>query len=261
MLKVLKSKDCKKPTSKPCLKALKKATKCKKSISTEVKDTSKSQVVSGSNNRITNKLFGFPHYDYKNPFPQSSSFSNSGLGYSHYNSLGTSSGLSQQSWYAPSSAPTRIGGSGQRLQTNYGSLYENRLKKLEDELKKKTNPAKTTSTGTGTSTATSDSGSQTEKTHVNKQFTAIEDGDGNITGFRKPTGRPPVDKIGIEMMWNSSDPKGNELWENPENKGKSKIPRGWVERFNSDGDEWSEANNKYEQRGQPPTSPDKQKGD
>lgn len=263
MLKILKSKDCKKPKTKKCAKALNKYAKKKYSKKEEIVKKETIDVKAGSNNKIQigtgntigskktptgilNSLGGtyknttsLPQFNYDNPFAQNTSLGTPTLGYSN---------TSSSRWFAPQPAPTMVGTTTRiPRQQNYDSLFA-RLTALENNNKSK-NKSSTTGTGTDPEPEKSNTGSQTEKTHVNKQFTAIEDSDGNITGFKKPSGRPPVDKKGIEMMWNSGDPVGNELWENPEYSGQGKIPKGWVERFNDSGMEWNEDTAQYEQRG------------
>jgi len=256
MLKVLKSKDCKKPKTKKCARALTKYAKKRYSKTEEVVKKEEIDVKAGSNNKIQigtgntmgsskvptgilNSLGGsykttssLPQYSHGDPFGQSSGLSNPTLGYNS----------TANRWFAPQPAPTMMGSTTRfPTQPNYNSLFA-RLRALEKDREK----PKTSETGTETETETGTGTDAETQFQGVKQYTPIKDDEGKITGYRKPAGKAPKDTGGVNMKWNKKNPDGNELWKNPESSSSSNIPKGWVTAYNDAGEVWNEDTAQYE---------------
>lgn len=273
MLKVLKSKDCKKPKTKKCVKALTKYAKKQYSKKEEVIKKETIDVKAGSNNKIQigtgNKMgtgktptgilsslggtykntSSIPQFNHANPFSQNTGLSTPSIGYN-----------SNTRWFAPQSAPTMVGTTTRfPTQPNYASLYE-RLKKLEAKDKKDTGTGTGTGTDTGTGKETESFGQQFEGV---KEYVPIKDSEGKITGYKKPRGKSPKDTHGVPMKWNSENPDGNELWNNPESSSPDNIARAWVTATNDADYVWNEETNEYERPTDDDagTGRDKEKGD
>lgn len=255
MLKVLKSKDCKKPKTKKCAKALTKYAKKRYSKNEEVIKKETIDIKAGSNNKIQvgtgnkmgstrtqtkktptgilNSLGGtyktistLPQFNHSNPFSQNTGLSTPTLGYN---------ATTSNRWFAPMPPPTMTGTTTRfPTQPNYNSLYA-RLTALETKGK-----STSTSTSTGSNFGQTFSGQK-------ENLTPIKDSDGNITGYKKPRGSAPRDTLNRPMKWNKTNPDANELWKNPESNSESDISRGWVTATNDADYVWNEDTAKYEE--------------
>ena len=228
MLKILKSKDCSKPKTKKCSRALTKYAKKKygkktkdkpKASSTKPKvSSSKSQISTakdtkapvqqGNNNKISYNIkshSGLPNYKYDSNFGTS-----------------TNSNYTTENWFAPQLNPTPQSGGMRMSQYNplnpinpnyktQGGFTQEQLKSLADYLnQQKSKTAKSDKT----TSSSSSTGSSTESgTNPPKGVLS------GLGGYNKPKGATPKYVKDNDLVWDRTDINGYETDENGRLKG------------------------------------------